>query len=71
VVEFDALHWDLNGPPLNLLPLLVRELNGILYSMSFEEGLSLGDGSGWKKIFLLNWARERGGESENMQNTET
>lgn len=40
---------------MDLLPLLVRELNDILYSMGFEEGLSLRDGCDWKKRFYRVW----------------
>jgi hypothetical protein len=36
---------------LNLLPLFVRELDDVLYSVAFEEDLRLKDGGNWKKGF--------------------
>ena len=34
---------------LNLLPLLVREQDNILYLVTFEESLCLGNGCDWKE----------------------
>jgi hypothetical protein len=38
-----------NKLTLDLLPLLVREQENVLYSMAFEEGFCLGNGCDWKE----------------------